>query len=82
VKSGNQYLPKRVTVRARNTDEVAVEGIAGGSLVTLVEPEQTKSGASSSCRRRPLRSSQIIYRSYLLRQGIVPAGGDESSLRA
>jgi multidrug efflux pump subunit AcrA (membrane-fusion protein) len=43
VKSGNQYLPKRVTVRARNTDEVAVEGIAGGSLVTLVEPEQTKS---------------------------------------
>lgn len=43
VKSGNQYLPKRVTVRARNTDEVAVEGIAAGTLVTLVEPEGTKS---------------------------------------
>jgi multidrug efflux pump subunit AcrA (membrane-fusion protein) len=43
VKTGNQYLPKRVTVRARNTDEIAVDGIAAGSLVTLVEPEQNKS---------------------------------------
>lgn len=43
VKTGNQYLPTRVTVRARNTDEVAVDGIAAGSLVTLIEPEQTKS---------------------------------------
>lgn len=43
VKSGNRYLAKRVTVRARNTDEVAVDGIAAGSQVTLVEPEQTKS---------------------------------------
>jgi multidrug efflux pump subunit AcrA (membrane-fusion protein) len=43
VKNGNQYVPQPVTIRARNTDEVAVEGIAAGAQVTLAEPEQTKS---------------------------------------
>jgi HlyD family secretion protein len=42
LKLGKQYVPEAVRVRARNTDEVAVEGISAGSLVTLAEPEQTR----------------------------------------
>jgi HlyD family secretion protein len=38
VKSEGRYMPVQVRVIARNPDEVAVEGIAAGSLVTLAEP--------------------------------------------
>lgn len=42
VKSGGQYAPTPVRVRARNTDEIAVDGIAAGAFVALAEPEQAK----------------------------------------
>jgi ribosomal protein L6P/L9E len=38
VKANEQYLPRQVKVRARNPDEVAVEGIDGGAVVALAEP--------------------------------------------
>jgi len=42
LKSSGRYVAAEVRVRARNTDEVAVEGIAAGSLVALAQPEQEK----------------------------------------
>jgi multidrug efflux pump subunit AcrA (membrane-fusion protein) len=39
VKANGQYLPKQVKVRARNPDEIAVEGIEGGTVVALAEPQ-------------------------------------------
>jgi multidrug efflux pump subunit AcrA (membrane-fusion protein) len=42
LKSSGRYVPIQVRVRARNTDEVAVDGIATGTLVALAEPEQAK----------------------------------------
>jgi multidrug resistance efflux pump len=42
LKSSGRYVPMQVRVRARNTDEVAVDGIATGTLVALAEPEQAK----------------------------------------
>jgi HlyD family secretion protein len=36
------YRPAQVRVRARNTDEIAVDGIAAGAFVALAEPEQAK----------------------------------------
>jgi HlyD family secretion protein len=36
------YRPTNVEVRARNPDEVAVEGIAAGSVVALAEPVRVK----------------------------------------
>jgi HlyD family secretion protein len=42
LKSSGRYTPAEVRVRARNTDEVAVDGIAAGSFVALTEPEQAK----------------------------------------
>ncbi len=42
LKSGKQYAATQVHIRARNTDEVAVGGIAAGSAVALVEPEAPK----------------------------------------
>ena len=42
VKSGRQYVAKPVQVRARNADEVAIEGIAAGTSVALAEPEEAK----------------------------------------
>jgi hypothetical protein len=38
VKANGQYVPTPVKVRARNPDEVAVEGINGGTVVALTEP--------------------------------------------
>jgi multidrug efflux pump subunit AcrA (membrane-fusion protein) len=38
VKTNGQYVPTRVQVIARNPDEVAVQGIAGGTMVALAEP--------------------------------------------
>ena len=42
VKTNGQYVATKVSVRAKNPDEVAVEGIAGGTVVTLTEPPQEK----------------------------------------
>ena len=42
LKSSGMYMPTEVRVRARNTDEVAVEGIPAGAVVALAEPEQAK----------------------------------------
>ncbi len=35
-----QYNPTPVTIAARNPDEIAVEGIAAGTVVALTEPQQ------------------------------------------
>jgi multidrug efflux pump subunit AcrA (membrane-fusion protein) len=40
VKSDREYVPEEVRVEARNPDEVAVEGIAAGTVVTLAQPAQ------------------------------------------
>jgi HlyD family secretion protein len=42
LKSSGGYTPAQVRVRARNTDEVAVNGITAGAFVALAEPEQAK----------------------------------------
>ncbi len=39
VKSNGRYIAQAVTVRAKNADEVAVNGLAAGTLVALAEPE-------------------------------------------
>jgi hypothetical protein len=38
VKANGKYTPTTVRVLAKNPDEVAVDGIAGGTVVTLTEP--------------------------------------------
>jgi len=38
VKGNGQYVKTPVQVRAKNPDEVAVEGIPGGTVVALTEP--------------------------------------------
>jgi hypothetical protein len=38
VKSHDQYVPREVRVKARNPDEVAIEGIPAGAEVALTEP--------------------------------------------
>jgi multidrug efflux pump subunit AcrA (membrane-fusion protein) len=38
VKVNGQYTPRQVKVRAKNPDEIAVEGIDGGTVVALAEP--------------------------------------------
>ncbi len=43
VRNKNGYGQTVVRVKARNTDEVAVEGLPAGATVTLVEPESAKS---------------------------------------
>jgi HlyD family secretion protein len=40
VKANGKYLPTAVQVIARNPDEVAVQGISGGTMVALAEPPQ------------------------------------------
>jgi len=42
VKADGAYRKTPVSVRARNTDEIAVEGLAAGSMVALVDPELSK----------------------------------------
>jgi HlyD family secretion protein len=42
VKADGVFKKTPVKVRARNTDEVAVEGLAAGSMVALIEQEMTK----------------------------------------
>jgi HlyD family secretion protein len=38
VKTDSQYVPKMVRIRAKNPDEVAIEGIEAGTMVALTEP--------------------------------------------
>ena len=38
VKANGQYFPKTVRIRAKNPDEVAIEGIEAGTMVALTEP--------------------------------------------
>ncbi len=40
VKKDGRYLPVEVRIKARNPDEVAIEGIPAGSLVAMAEPPQ------------------------------------------
>ena len=40
IKTNGQYIPREVQVRAKNPDEVAVNGIDGGTVVSLTEPPQ------------------------------------------
>lgn len=40
VKNQGRYVPVEVRIRARNADEIAVDGIAPGTVVTLAEPAQ------------------------------------------
>ena len=42
-KNKNGYGQTAVRVKARNTDEVAIEGLASGAVITLVEPEKANS---------------------------------------
>lgn len=42
VKANGRYLLQGVTIRAKNADEVAVDGLAAGTLVALTEPEQVR----------------------------------------
>jgi HlyD family secretion protein len=44
VKTGGRYVPTTVEVSARNPDEVAVTGIAGGTEVALTQPSPTEPG--------------------------------------
>jgi hypothetical protein len=40
VKGSDAFTARPVRVVARNPDEVAVDGIAAGTVVALVDPEQ------------------------------------------
>jgi multidrug efflux pump subunit AcrA (membrane-fusion protein) len=42
VKKSNEYLPTPVSIKARNPDDVAIEGIGPGTLVALTEPPKEK----------------------------------------
>lgn len=42
LKRDEAFTPVTVQVRARNTDEIAIDGIGAGSVVALVEPEKAK----------------------------------------
>ncbi|HEY4360953.1 MAG TPA: efflux RND transporter periplasmic adaptor subunit [Bryobacteraceae bacterium] len=42
VKADTKYMPTPVTIAARNPDEIAVQGIAAGTLVALAEPPAEK----------------------------------------
>jgi HlyD family secretion protein len=50
VKKADRYVMQTVQVRAKNPDEVAVEGLAAGSMVALTEPapEGAPAGATSA----------------------------------
>ncbi len=42
LKTAGQYAPRTVSVLARNPDEIAISGIAAGTLVALAEPTREK----------------------------------------
>jgi multidrug efflux pump subunit AcrA (membrane-fusion protein) len=45
VKAADRYVVKKVQVKAKNPDEVAIEGIAAGTMVALAEPAPEKQPA-------------------------------------
>ncbi len=47
VKGKNSYTPVQVRVRARNPDEVAVDGVRSGALVALTQPVGEKGGGEN-----------------------------------
>jgi hypothetical protein len=42
VKADGRYIPKMVRIRAKNPDEVAIEGVDAGTMVALAEPPPQK----------------------------------------
>jgi HlyD family secretion protein len=42
VKANGQYTPKMVRIKAKNPDEVAIEGLDAGTMVALAEPPAEK----------------------------------------
>jgi multidrug efflux pump subunit AcrA (membrane-fusion protein) len=42
IKSGDRYVMRKVQVRAKNPDEIALDGLAAGTSVTLTEPPLEK----------------------------------------
>ena len=52
VKLGEKYVAKRVQVKAKNPDEVAIEGVAAGTMVTLTEPvPETQPGGKTADKK-------------------------------
>jgi HlyD family secretion protein len=47
VKSGEQYVARHVQVTAKNPDEVAISGIAAGTMVALADPGAATAGTAS-----------------------------------
>ncbi len=52
VKKADRYVMQRVQVRAKNPDEVAVDGLAAGSMVALTEPVP-EGAASDKADKKP-----------------------------
>ena len=53
LKKADRYLAQKVQVRAKNPDEVAIEGLAAGSMVALVEPPlEQRSGTQQQTEKR------------------------------
>jgi HlyD family secretion protein len=54
LKKADRYVAQRVQVRAKNPDEVAIEGIAGGTMVALAEPPlEQRSSTTQSPTQQP-----------------------------
>ena len=53
LKKADRYVAQKVQVRAKNPDEVAVEGLAAGSMVALTEPppEQRSDAPGSAAKK-------------------------------
>lgn len=48
IKTGDRYVATKVQVKAKNPDEVAIEGIKAGTLVALAEPSLEQRGLAGS----------------------------------
>lgn len=53
LKKADRYVAQKVQVRAKNPDEVAIEGIAAGSMVALAEPPMEQRTASQQSQQVP-----------------------------
>jgi HlyD family secretion protein len=54
LKKADRYVAQRVQVRAKNPDEVAIGGIAGGAMVALAEPPlEQRSSATQAPPQQP-----------------------------
>jgi multidrug efflux pump subunit AcrA (membrane-fusion protein) len=52
VKTGEKYVARRVQVKAKNPDEVAIEGIAAGTMVALAEPTLDNESATKQPEKK------------------------------